>query len=1203
MLKEAQNVAPEDAIVPYYDGYIKLQLDERMKARDLFEVALSRGGRGGDLGRVGLAYVAELLGEFDTAAAHLDAVETKHEDDLRLRRRRAEIWSLMGREEEEARLLREILSVAPAGDFARWDRYRLAEIAYHAGRIDEALAGYDALAAENLPDAIGTSAERMRTRVREARARDAVPRRHRLENFPTVTQKRSHCGPASIELCLRYFGLTTDQDAIAKVIKLDTGTPTYAMLEYFRQQGYVTRRFEGALEKLKAIIDAGIPVIIEEEYSMSTHVAVVVGYDDAREILYVQDPMTHRIRETFYEGLEKLRGLFNHGAIIGVPQDRADKLALLDQLGVGDSEYIVKAESAWKLLRDRKPEDADRAMDEVFALRDDFEMAWIYRINRAFDALYAGAPDGSERVRAITLLARERFPNEEWPWQYVARFHFHEGRYADALDAYRKAHLHDPADTNNLNFLGECYHRMGKGKEAFETWLKALEMDPGHPRVNENLGGYYLELKKRTEAEHFIEIALAIHWQNPFNHENQGLLRELDGDWEGAIESYNHALRQDGRRVRALTQKGKCLLKLGRQTEALKWLQEAVQVAPKDPWTRVDLADAYLRVGNPEAARKAIEPAYETNPDLAAPNAILGACLFKLGRPAEGEKLLRKALQTNASYAWARTELAWGLLRAGQAKAALVVFEESEKRAPAEVSHTLDVTHALAALGDFDEALGKARQVVERTAFKDPRALRRHGDLAVAAGRPLEGANVYESATARYPGDVELLREYALFLIDHSQHAGAEPWARQALALAPDDAVLKALLGSACFRAKKEEEGERLLSEALAAKKDYEWARRELAGMLAERGRGKEALQLLEHAAELTPYVHYVRMRAHERAAGRGPRRPRPPPTRRRADAIATTSASRRPARAGQPVRACLQAAERLAVLAPTDTWALFMQAFALRKLGRFSESEQALIVAERRGHDREKVLAENFHRSLETKDWARALVAADALRRIAGADGVRHWQVRYGEALLRLGRREDARALLGARARRPRLRRRGARRVRRRGLRFGARVRASRAGDGAAVARRAVLRDDAGAARGPRRGDRGQPQDDRALPGAAPRPREPRQAARARGARRPGGAAGRPGRPDVGGVRERLGRAGVQRFLSGRRAEARADLARADQLDVDSGGVPITRRPCSRISRAMSRARRSSCSRTRWAPGAALPRRAAADSSACAPP
>ncbi len=54
-----------------------------------------------------------------------------------------------------------------------------------------------------------------------------------------MTQLKDHCGPASCELYLRFFGLTDSQIDIARQIKSpDGGTPVYKMRRYLEAAGF-----------------------------------------------------------------------------------------------------------------------------------------------------------------------------------------------------------------------------------------------------------------------------------------------------------------------------------------------------------------------------------------------------------------------------------------------------------------------------------------------------------------------------------------------------------------------------------------------------------------------------------------------------------------------------------------------------------------------------------------------------------------------------------------------------------------------------------------------------------------------------------------------------------------------------------------------------------------------------------------------------
>src|SRR5687768_14359355 len=202
-------------------------------------------------------------------------------------------------------------------------------------------------------------------------------KRTRLQAFPSVTQLRNHCGPASVELCLRFFGMAAEQVDVAREIKHpDGGTPVHRMRHYMDAAGFHTRRVEADLDKLRAIIDAGVPVILEEDYSTTRHVAVAIGYDDRRQLLEVQDPMTHELRETRYDELPKLREFSNHGALVAVPADRADLVLALDRVGATECAYISTTDRAWAAHDQGNGEEADRLVDEAIALHEAYELAW-----------------------------------------------------------------------------------------------------------------------------------------------------------------------------------------------------------------------------------------------------------------------------------------------------------------------------------------------------------------------------------------------------------------------------------------------------------------------------------------------------------------------------------------------------------------------------------------------------------------------------------------------------------------------------------------------------------------------------------------------------------------------------------------------------------------------------------------------------------
>src|SRR5262249_11219187 len=140
---------------------------------------------------------------------------------------------------------------------------------------------------------------------------------------------------------------------------------------------------------------------------------LAVGYDDRREILEVQDPMTHEIRETPYEDLPRLREFSNHGALVAVPKDLVAKL---DAAGGVECAYITKTDEAWTAHDQKRHEDADKLATEAIELHEAYEVAWVYRFVRARDGYLADRTDDNHMVLAETInKILSLWPDDEWP--------------------------------------------------------------------------------------------------------------------------------------------------------------------------------------------------------------------------------------------------------------------------------------------------------------------------------------------------------------------------------------------------------------------------------------------------------------------------------------------------------------------------------------------------------------------------------------------------------------------------------------------------------------------------------------------------------------------------------------------------------------------------------------------------------------------
>ncbi len=851
-LDRASAADPDQPRVAYYRGAILMDLDDRPAAKQCFD-GMRDGERSPDLAAqadhyagIGLAYLAYVMGEFEAAHDYLDDISPIAAGDLWPRRIRAMVLQAQQRWPEAAEALGQVIAEGPDADYVRRDQYERAGCLYAAGELAAALDAYGELA-EDEDDYHGRLAARMSHLL--SRPDAAVQPRRRLAAFPSVAQLRDHCGPASCELYLRFFGLSDTQVEIARAIKRpDGGTPVSRMRHYLEHAGFHTRRLEAELPLLKRLIDAGIPVIMEESYSSSTHVAVAIGYDDGRQVLEVQDPMTHRVRETLYEDLAELRNLSNHGALVGVPADDRELLAALDAAGAEECRYIALIDQAWAALDDDRAADGDALADQSIELHREYEMAWIYRFRRARDRV-RDQPSTEHRVELHRVLGEitSLWPDDEWPQQLLGEALYFDDRTGEALVAFERARDRDPQDPYNWSMIADCHLVTGNPEQAYDALVEALGCDPAHVRGNENLADLAMQRGQTTLAWALNDVARELHENNPFNHGVHGQLLEQAGELDAALAAYDRALALDASRGWLVTLRAKLLGRLGRVDEAADALTALAEANPDHSLgTRIDLADLLYVRGRPDRAVEVCRAMIAEDETVPSGHAILGAALGQLGEIEPAMSEFRRALELRPTYTWVYTELGKLQLANGHKAEAIQAFAAALGMSGGNPGCEFDLGDALVDAG-YPEAGVRYLRSAAISGNLDEAQLARVGKLIFDTNIG-SADSFFREVEERRTDDLGVLRAHAHTLLEVMwAPATAAEVLDKIVAMAPDDPYALTARGERMMYQSIDDEpaGEELLRAALAADPELLYARRVYADCLLERGRFAETLDVM----------------------------------------------------------------------------------------------------------------------------------------------------------------------------------------------------------------------------------------------------------------------------------------------------------------------------------------------------------------------
>ncbi|HEX7555683.1 MAG TPA: C39 family peptidase, partial [Leptolinea sp.] len=170
-----------------------------------------------------------------------------------------------------------------------------------------------------------------------------IPAQVRLPSPAYEKEDLNNCGPAALAMNLKFFGWQGDQFTISDKIKPIRGDRNVNVEElqfYVRNfAGYLKTEFRvgGNADRLKHILATGIPVMIEEGYTIDKqyyqnddlwagHYLLINGYNDENQSFLTQDVFTGPDVEVKYTDLDKRWQSFNRVYILVYPADKEEEI-------------------------------------------------------------------------------------------------------------------------------------------------------------------------------------------------------------------------------------------------------------------------------------------------------------------------------------------------------------------------------------------------------------------------------------------------------------------------------------------------------------------------------------------------------------------------------------------------------------------------------------------------------------------------------------------------------------------------------------------------------------------------------------------------------------------------------------------------------------------------------------------------------------
>ena len=359
-------------------------------------------------------------------------------------------------------------------------------------------------------------------------------------------------------------------------------------------------RYDEAAEEFRAALAADSSLVLRARFPLAVALFESHQIDEARrEFETVRQEVGDHPNVLYYLGRIDIEQLNFPGAIQELKKAAAKPpfpdttyylgFAYLKQ---GD---LVNAEKWLKDAEQRNPSDS----------RIPYQLGIVYRKE--------GLEDKAKQSVALSQRLRQRDTNES-RIKTECEAKLQQGPREAARAVCDQ--LYNPDNAEKLTALGTLYGQHGDPEAALKPLKRAAELAPQAPQMQYNLALTYFQLNQFENARKPLAAAIQ-RWPDlfPLNRLYGAVLMKA-GELPSAYDALRHAHQLNPQDADTVAMLYATSLDLARRAqnnrqypESLRYLEEAVQLKPKDPEPHRRLADIYQLTGRPADAEAEQEKA------------------------------------------------------------------------------------------------------------------------------------------------------------------------------------------------------------------------------------------------------------------------------------------------------------------------------------------------------------------------------------------------------------------------------------------------------------------------------------------------------------------------------------------------------------------------------------------------------------------